>query len=150
MSRLTTTLLMATGLGLALMALAPVPLPAQSDVDPFRDRLEEARQELHDKHYDKAEHIYKDVLAADPTHPRARSGLCMLMHIRKDPGAEACLLQVTRDNPDFQLAYFLLGRIYEDQGSQEKAKAAYQQYVKLGPVPPDPALRIKLRQFGVL
>lgn len=150
MSRDLTSALMAAGLGLALTVLVPAPLPAQTGTDPYQAQLDEARQQLHDKHYDKAEHIYQSVLAADPTHPRARSGLCMLMHIRKDPGAEACLLQVTRDNPDFQLAYFLLGRIYEDQGNREQAKAAYQQYVKLGPVPPDPALRIKLRQFGVL
>jgi predicted Zn-dependent protease len=99
-----------------------------------------------------AEKHYRIVLRQDAQNIQAGFGLANVLNAQGKLTEAAELLEgLIRQHPDFQPAYYLLGTIYEGLGDLNRAKQAYRTYVAIAPtnVPPDPEIRIKLRNFGV-
>lgn len=113
----------------------------------------EAAQEFRKGDYGAAERRYRKALHLDPGNMQARMGICSVLNVqRRQAEAKGCLEALVGDHPAHQPAWFMLGTLYEAEGDTARAKAAYRKYVELGTdrIPPDPSVRIKLRQFGVL
>ena len=113
-------------------------------------QLARARTAWQSHDFKEAGKIYQDILKVDPANQRARLGWCWNLNAREErEKAMTCVNQLITDHPDFQHAYYLRGLLHENLGERDAAKASYQKYAQLGPVPADPTVRIKLRQFGV-
>ena len=136
---------------LSLSLFAAMTTPAFSEG--LNDLLNHGAEAYERGNYADAARQYRKVLSQDSQHPVARMGLAKaLLAEGKTEEAKAQLLQLTQEHPDFGAAYYLLGTVYEKEGNPTQAREAYQRYVQhsKGSIPPDPAIRLKLRQYGVL
>ncbi len=113
---------------------------------------QDADQAMRRGDYKKASKCYEKVLDADPAHLPALTGFAEAGLARGEMNeARRALEQVKTTNPDFWPAYYIWGLYYELSSQPDQAKAAYQEYMTKsgGNIPPDPKIRIKLRQMGV-
>lgn len=134
-------------LSVVLLAGGPVSLAKTAD-----EFVKNASNEFSRGNFKGAEREYRQALGVDARHPYAQLGLaCTLMEQDRLSEAEQVLGQLIAAHPDFEAGYYLQGRLYERQGKDMQAKAAFQQYVTKakGNIPPDPSVRLKLRKYGV-
>lgn len=114
--------------------------------------MQAASQTVVNGNFRAAEKQYRAILKQNAEQPQAILGLATALKAQgKTKEAVSLLETLISKRPDFQPAYYLLGLMYEKQGDLERAKQAYRTYVAIAPnnVPPDPDLRIKLRELNL-
>lgn len=104
------------------------------------------------RHYAQAARHYRQALQQNPSNSQARLGLALVQKAQgKLKDSRETLEQLVARSPDFAPAYYDLGLVLEAQGELAAARESFRQYVLRsgGQIPPDPEIRLKLREMGV-
>ena len=118
----------------------------------FEEEMSKGAAQFSHRNFRQAARHYNNALSERPGHADAMLGLGLALFENGDIEAALSQTQSLRSlHPNHAPAYLLLGRIYERQGQTDMARQAFLEYVTKagGKVPPDPQLRLKLRQYGV-
>lgn len=118
----------------------------------FDEHMNRGNQEFYGGDFSDAASCYEKALKLNPGNLQAQFGLASaLLEENRLPQALAAAQRLNSTHPDFAPGWFVTGKIHDRQGNREQARQAFATYVqKAGDrIPPDPQLRLKLREYGV-